>query len=251
MKRSGLLRLATVAASCVLLGWTIFTFPILSRTASAERLAGRLISGVPAKADVIEGRLAEIDASTPSDPGRAATKRAEAIMRLALYEEAAASTRTDLADARLKSLQRSLREALHFIPSDPYLWLVLFSIENAAVGYRSDHLEYLRMSYRLGPHEGWISLKRNPVTLAMLPALDAELARDVLDEFAALVENDLHQEAAAIFANTNPANRDRILARLASVSEPNRRRFSQELAIRLPYVAVPGISREDQRPWKR
>ena len=146
-----------------------------------------------------------------------------AVLNLYLYEEAFAASRADLIDTRLRNLLRSVKAALNCAPADAYLWLLLFSIENASGGFKADNLAYLRTSYLMGPHEGWIAIKRNPVALAMLPGLDPALAQTVLDEFASLVQNGLYEEAASIFAAANPIVRERLLARVAEIplAEPS------------------------------
>lgn len=247
----GLDRLLAVCLGGVLLCWSFINLPAFWRAADAEHMAAEIIAGKSFRDDLVSARLAEADAPDPLGLCRAGTRRAASILRLYLYEDAFAAGRTDLVDTRLPELDRGLREALHCIPSDPYLWLLLFSAENAANGFKAANLEYLRMSYALGPHEGWISLKRNPVALALLSALDARLSGVVLGEFASLVENGLYEEASAIFVNTNPAIRERLLSALTEVPEINRRRFSQVLDTHLPFVAIPGIVRENDEPWKR
>lgn len=219
------------------------------RTASADRTAAAILTGRSFPAELVTRYVGDASSADVLGLCRATAKRSAVVLELYLYEEAIVAARADLIDVRLRSLRDSIKAALHCAPADAYLWLLLFSIENASGGFRAANLEYLRTSYLMGPHEGWIAVKRNPVALAMLPGLDPELARTVLDEFASLVQNGLYDESAVIFANANPVVRDRLLIRLADVPEINRRRFAKALESQLPSVAVPGIDR-DERPWR-
>src|SRR5262245_55695118 len=55
------------------------------------------------------------------------------------------------------------------------------------------------MSYRVGPHEGWIALKRSRALVPILEVLPSDLQADVIEEFASLVQNHLYAEAADLF----------------------------------------------------
>ena len=246
-----LARLGSVCFGCMTLAWALVSFPVFWRAADPERVAFDITAGRSFRTDLIGRDIAEMEALNASGLCRARARRAEAILRLYLYEDAFAKGRTDLFDAASLPLASSLRAALQCDPSDAYLWLLLFSVENTTRGFRPDNLEYLRMSYDFGAHEGWIALKRNPVALAMFSALDQSLARRALDEFAALVENGLFEESANIFAGTPPAIRDKLLERLSDIPIENRRRFSKAITEQLPSVVIPGVGREARQPWER
>lgn len=251
MRANDLARAGTVCVGCLLFGWAVVTLPLFWRSAAANRDAADILGGHSVPTELILRDIADVE--TDDTPGHCGptSKRSAAVLWLNLYRDAMVADRVDLLDARLEKLVRSLREALHCSPSDSYLWLLLFSAENTAKGFEPEHLDYLKKSYALGPREGWVAIKRSPVALAMLPALDAPLAATVLDEFASLVEDGLYEETAATFATTNPAVRDRLLARLADLPEADRRGFARALEVHLPFIAVPGIVRENDQPWRR
>lgn len=234
---------------CICLAWSGMSLPGAWYQAGTLRIAAKIIGGESFKADLIESNVADTTLVEPLGLCRPSVRRAAAILRLYLYEDAFASGRSELIDGDLASLRASLRRALSCLPTDAYLWLVLFSAENAAEGFKADNLEYLRRSYRFGPHEGWIALKRCPVVLAMLPTLDAGLRAQVLDEFASLIDNDLVDEAVAIFASVNLSVRQPLLDRIATLSVDRRERFADALGQILPSVSVPGITRHKNEPW--
>jgi hypothetical protein len=236
--------------ACILLAWSFLSFPVFWRTAGAGRAATEIIAGRSFAPELIAAELPALETKTPWGLCWPAAKRANAILRLYLYEASFRAGQVNKIDERLQALEHQLKDTLRCAPSDSYLWLVLFSIENARVGFDSRHLEYLRASYVLGPNEGWISLKRSPVALAMLSVLDEDLSQKALAEFEAMVANGLYAESAAILANANPAVHERVLAGLSAVPLEARRRFADELKEKLPSASVPGVVRDQTRPWK-
>ena len=76
----------------------------------------------------------------------------------------------------------AIRQSLACSPADPFFWLALYALEPSAP------LNYLTASYRLGPNEGWIALKRNPVAFANFDELPDDLRRIVVQEFVRIVE---------------------------------------------------------------
>ncbi|MCG2643787.1 MULTISPECIES: hypothetical protein [Bradyrhizobium] len=245
------MRAAVVCCGCLLAGWAAATLPIFRQTEGADRAAAAILTGRSFPTDLVTRYLDDTKDADVFGFCRATVRRSRAVLALYLYEEAFASGRPDLIDTRLQNLRGSVKAALHCAPADAYLWLLLFSIENETGGFKADNLAYLRMSYLMGPHEGWIAIKRNPVALAMLPGLDPTLAQTVVDEFAELIQNGLYEESSAIFAGVNPIVRDRLLTRIAEIPRPSRERFAKALSAKLPAVTVPGIDREDDRPWKQ
>ncbi|HLZ07107.1 MAG TPA: hypothetical protein VKT80_00845, partial [Chloroflexota bacterium] len=125
MSLAGLDRLFAICLGCILLGWSVINLPAFWRTADAERMAAEIVGGRSFQTELVDARLAEAEAPDALGLCRASAKRAAAVLRLYLYEEAFAIGRTDLVDDRQKALDRDLREALHCLPSDPYLWLLL------------------------------------------------------------------------------------------------------------------------------
>jgi hypothetical protein len=108
---------------------------------------------------------------------------------------------------------------------------------------RPDNLLFLRMSYDLGPYEGWIAIKRNRVALAAFAALTSDLAERAISEFVGLVRWGLISEAADIAAGTAPPLRRVLFARLKDLSYEQRRVFASTIYRReIDDVPVPGIA---------
>jgi hypothetical protein len=104
------------------------------------------------------------------------------------------------------------------------------------------------MSYRLGPNEGWVALKRNPIAFANFDWLPSDLAEDGISEFVGLVRSQRFFDAAAnILVGPAWRVRDQVLPRLAELSERDRKTFAQVLQSRGYDVSIPGIQLQKHR----
>jgi hypothetical protein len=126
-----------------------------------------------------------------------------------------------LVDDRMDGLDVALRKSLSCAPADPYLWLALFWLRNTRDGFSTPNLDLLRMSYLVGPNEGWVVLKRSHIALAMFDGLPRDLADEAIAEFARLVKSELYTEAMEILSGPGWPHRDRLMAALASVPPRN------------------------------
>ena len=158
--------------------------------------------------------------------------------------EVAASAKDRPHGEDLKSLGDVIRSSLSCAPADPFLWLALYWVEVTENGSKPDYLNYLRLSYQLGPHEGWIVLKRNPLAFGAFQQLPPDLRENVIDEFVAMVRDSrFSDQAADILIGPAWPERDLILPHLTQISEYDRKRFADVLYGR-GYVNVPGIGLE-------
>ena len=168
---------------------------------------------------------------------------ADPLLWLALYslEVAASANDRQHLDEYLKSLGNAIRSSLSCTPADPFLWLALYSVEVTENGFKPDYLKYLRVSYRLGPHEGWIALKRNPLAFAAFQQLPPDLGENAINEFVALLESGLSDQAAEIIIGPAWPERELILSHLTRLSDYERQSFADALHRRGYDLNVPGI----------
>jgi hypothetical protein len=101
-------------------------------------------------------------------------------------------------------------------------------------------LNYLTASYRLGPNEGWVALKRNPVAFANFDELPDDLRRIVVLEFVRIVEMDAIGDAIKIFVGPAWDQRELILSQMGQVPLPQRQHFQAALTGAGYDVLVPG-----------
>ena len=91
-----------------------------------------------------------------------------------------------------------------------------WKVPKRAFGF--DNFRILRMSYRLGPNEAWIALKRNRIAFARFRRLPPDLAEDAIDEFTRLVKANFIDQAVDIFTGPAWPERDLLLSRLEPCS---------------------------------
>lgn len=209
--------LAAVACSSV--AWGTTTLPAFvdqTRLDGAKDLILRNVPVSDAELDDLGLLLSRAVAEKDCMP---AIDRSAAVIRLRRAENALASG--DRVDDRMGELDAAVRKSLGCAPADPHLWLVLFWLRNIRQGLSDANFDLLRMSYRLGPNEGWIVVKRSAMALAMFDALPPDLSADVVAEFARLVKTELYTEAIDLLKGPGWAHRDTLLAGLAAVPQRN------------------------------
>jgi hypothetical protein len=248
-RASGLLRAHLLARSfvivvgCLAVSWGVVEFPVFWQESSLERVGDRIIAGAPFKPEIIARQSSLINSIGRSAHCRPAALRGAAIVRLRMVEAAISENDRDHIDEQLKILGNVIRSSLACSPADPFLWIVLFWMENAQSGADPSYLKYLRMSYHLGPNEGWIAIKRNPIVLANLASLPPDLAEAGISEFVALVRSHFYSEAGDIVAGLDWPTRVLLFARLREVNEVDRQTFAKLLHDRgLDNTPVPGTA---------
>ena len=236
---STITRLILAIAGTMTMAWAIVVISALLSERVIVDVAGAVAAGEAFKPEV----LAAVDARTESGSRlRSSVLGKAAVIRLRRAENATSSGDPDLLDQRLESLAQIVDEAFQNAPADPFLWLVRFWLDTTRNGLGPDNLRFLRMSYELGPYEGWIAAKRNRFALAAFPALPSDLRELAISEFVGLVRWDFVPEASAIAAGTAPPLRSILFARLKDLSYEKRSAFANAIYRReLDDVPVPGI----------
>ncbi|UGY21727.1 hypothetical protein [Bradyrhizobium septentrionale] len=221
IRRAGvwLARGLLAAAACSSVAWGATTLPDFVDQTRLDGARDVILRNVPisdAELDALGPALARAAARSDCMP---AIDRSTAVIRLRLAENALASG--DRVDARMGELDAAIHKSLGCAPADPYLWLVLFWLRNIRQGLTDANFDLLRMSYRLGPNEGWIVVKRSAMALAMFDALPPDLSGAVVAEFARLVKTELYTEAIDLLKGPGWAHREKLLAGLATVPKRN------------------------------
>src|SRR5215469_1120880 len=212
------LRTSAMLAGLIGIAWGVAEFSALREESTIKKIADRILVGQVYKYDILLKQASLVAATDNPKPCRPLTVRSAAVVRLRLAEisdNAAlgpAPDRTNLAvDA--------IRQSLACSPADPFFWLALYALEPSAP------LTYLTTSYRLGPNEGWIALKRNPVAFANFDELPDDLRRVVVQEFVRIMEMDAIDDAMKIFVGAAWDNRELILSEMDQLPLRQRRKF--------------------------
>ena len=153
-------------------------------------------------------------------------------------------------DNRIPDLIARTRQALAHNPNDSFSWLALFwlcSWDSKSAPPRC--LDYLRMSYRVGPNEGWIAERRNALAHKYFHELPLDLREAVATEFNGLVNSSLFIKAADLFIAAPSSVRENLAVYFSEIEESRRNFFFLELRSR-GLTKLPHEARDDdsQRP---
>jgi hypothetical protein len=233
------------AAACAAWGWS--TFPIFAQRYNIQRIAPQVISGQSFDTSFLQSMLPPTLNS--ADPCQASLLNAAAIVRLRLFESAISNAERKLVSDTMRSLREAVGRALSCSPTQPFLWFLQYWLEVNENGFSNKALQYLRMSYLLGPNEGWISAKRNGFSLAIYDQLPEDIAAEVIPEFVSLVRSGLHSQAVSNLSGPGWPKREVLLAALAPIPESRKYEFSKYLRAEGIYLNVPGLVPIDRRPW--
>ncbi|MCK1353547.1 hypothetical protein IVB56_21255 [Bradyrhizobium sp. CW7] len=202
------------------------------------------------KTSVLEEVLAPIQASPAPTVVRSNLIRLDALIRLRIAQEATGSKKPEEADAAAAVAEDRLNSYLALNPADSFLWLMLYSIENMRNGFDARMVGFLDQSYKSGPLEGWIALRRNRLALAAYPALNETIRDTVISEFAGLVASDFTEGAALNLVGIGWGQRDRLLTSLQRVDIVAREALAKRLLREGVTVNVPGVQ-IDERLWRQ
>jgi hypothetical protein len=242
-------RIATVSLGLAAVGWGIFVAPVVWRQASMALLGTKIIAGERFKAGILEEYLAGTQPDVRDGLCQPVTLRTLAVVRLRLAEEAISDGDGALIDQTQSAGETALRRSLSCTPTEPFLWFALFWMQNSERGLQQDNFRLLRMSYRVGPNEGWLSIRRNRLTIAIYPSLPSDLKQAATDEFVQLVKSDLITEAADILTGPGRPVSSMLLARLQGVDERTLRYLAVLLAAKGLDDTFPRLDTSSRFPW--
>jgi hypothetical protein len=230
--------------------WGGYTVQIAWQQSGFQQIASHLIAGDRFAAKVFVALTPQLDASNQGKWSHPSAARDVTLIRLRMFENVIVDGEQNLVDMQITKLHGALAKSLENAPADPFLWAVLFWLENTQNGYDQDHLKYLRMSYALGPNEGWIAVKRNRVALAIFRLLPADLAQDAKMEFVRMVSSRMYDQAADILVGPGWGIRSALLAGLNETTDLDRQLFVRAV-FNLGYdIIVPGVQLPEKRPWQ-
>jgi hypothetical protein len=243
------MRLGLLVAGSAALVFATLVLVVSPQPVALERAAVRIVMGDRYKAEELD-RFVGADELAFQPLVRAASLRSAAVVALRQAEESIANgQRTDI-DRHMDALERGLRHALTIGPADTFLWLALFWRETFAGGFEPTRLSMLEMSYRTGPREGWVAVRRNAWTLGLYSRLGSDLQEAAAAEFIGLVASRF-METVSILTGPGWSVHDVLIPRLAMVDELQRKAFARALYQQGYDVQIPGIVRPDDRPWSR
>jgi hypothetical protein len=247
-----LTRIFVGGLGCIAVVWGLVTLPIFWRQSALERTAQSIIGGVAYKPEALAGVLPVIEEMEKARFCDPTALRSAAIIRLRIAELSHSANAQEQFDKQIDAAAESIRESLSCSPADPFLWLALYWLETTEHGYKPQDLKYLRLSYQLGPNEGWIALRRNGITFAMLQSspdwcdprvcILSKFSDIAINEFVRLVSSGFYDQAVDVFTGSAWPDRELILPHLAVIAEQDKRRFADVLHRRGFDINVPGVA---------
>ncbi len=229
--------------------WGVSTSPVFWRDARLDHVADNILNGETFKRETLQGLLADADAAEKVWI-RPEVLRSAAIIRLRLVEQGTSIKRDKPSGPVIDQLAASIRRSLSAAPADPFLWLALFWAQTMKDNWGKQDFANLRMSYFVGPHEGWVAVQRNYVAVSHFSELPPDLADAAVTEFKDLVASGYYEPAIKTLAGPGWPIRDVLLHRLEDAPEEVRNLFART-ADRLGYdIDVPGVTRPEPRPWR-
>jgi hypothetical protein len=226
------LRASALLVGLIGLVWGVSNFSALREEFTIKKIADRILFGDVYKYEILL-KQASLVAPTENPKPCPVTVRSAAVIRLRLAEISDTAALGPSPD-RTNLAVDAIRQSLACSPADPFLWLALFALKPSAP------LEYLTASYRLGPNEGWIALKRNPVAFANFDELPEDLRGIVVQEFVRILEMNAYGDAMKIFVGPAWDHRELILSQMDQVPLPQRQELQAALARAGYDVLVPG-----------
>lgn len=247
---AALVRLPFLLLAVAALAWVGFVAPGVLFEQRLIRASERIVAGETYSSDAMEALAAQLDKER--DYKRSPSVLAPiSIVRLRLVEGAIARNETASINANLISLRQALNEAVASSPYNSFQWLLLFWLVRTQHAFDPRDLQYLWMSYELGPLEGWVALKRSPMALAIHPLLPTKFKEAAFEEIINLVRSHYYAQVANILSTSSPIVRKEIAPRLIALSLTDRqilyRHLVGEAVTDLP---VPGIDAVPSRPWR-
>jgi hypothetical protein len=244
------LRVGLAALGCAAIVWGSFFFVISWPQATVERAAARIIDAETYRLSDLKHLRSMAMEMQDTGPCRPLIARSAAIIQLRLAEIETAQPQPGEPEKELEQARAQIARSLACSPADPFLLMSLFWLNTLQFGFNSADLDLLRLSYRLGPNEGWVGLRRFSLALAVIKQLPPELVRAMVDDFVNLVGAAIYPQMVDRFIPADLATRKMLLSALDRLSDFHRRNFAAYMkssGIETP--AFEGEKREP-RPWQ-
>jgi hypothetical protein len=244
-----LARTFTCLLGLAAIAWGGCELPLFWRQTPLDRMASEILQGQTFATPALMDEAKRIEASEKSSSCNPAALNDAAAIRLAIVDNLMAEHDRTLLTSAYGSLNQATRAALSCAPADSFEWLTLFWLDLSGHGFTAKNAVFLRLSYALGPNEGWIALRRNRLAIALFPRLPSDLAEDAVDEFVNLVDTDsLYPETAEIFSSASPVVQQRLAEALSSAKPIPRETFARTIYDNGVNIQIPGVERPS-RPW--
>jgi hypothetical protein len=231
--------------------WGGFVFPVFWQQIRLDQMASEYVEGRTQPMQSLLDETRRTEAAERASLCNPLTLHDIVILRLAIVEEAMQQRNIHLISSTYSPIDDAIKESLACAPTDSAAWLILFWQElTKRRAAQTDMMNYLRLSYTLGPNEGWIALWRNRLAIAMFEQLPDDLKDDALREFVGLVDTErLYPETIQIFGEAPPPVQALILRRFEQTAPIPRQIFATALHEKGLGQGIPKAWIADTKAW--
>jgi hypothetical protein len=250
MRDFSAVRLILVSLAIIISLWAAATFPIFWSQTIIIKIGSRIAAGEPFKQAPLLLIRPQLDYLERQEWPTPESLHNVALIEIRLTELELERGEEITGNLQFTHAQNAIESALCLTPSDGFMWLALFWLRKTRDGMSEKAVPYLRMSYLVGPHEGWIAVRRNRMVTPLLSILPRDLANLAVSEFGDLIASGYIEAAADILTGPGWGNHELLLKSLVNVPEDARRQFADAVYDLGFDVRVPGVEQRGNRPWR-
>lgn len=228
--------------------WAPLALRALPDLGTMRDLADRIASGDGFRPDVIRARADEANraSSTTCD---VVYLRSAVLVEARAAELAFAEANLAEIDPRYEAVSRTAQRLLDCAPTQALGWLTLVWVETSRFGWRPGLLRLLAESYRTGPNETWIQVRRSPIAMNLYGQLPDALRKEAVDEYLELVGLYQLDLVVGIYTRLDDGTRGVVLSRLNEVPSHPRSVFARQISRAGLPIDLPGLLQRPDRPW--
>jgi len=230
----------------VAVGWVSIVFPAFLLTGPARTVAKLIVED-----DRLQPNgLAELHERLQNERLALVPPKlvaAKALVRLRLADEEAQTSQQIVAKRIFDEVNNEITAALFEVPGDSFLWMMYYSTAVARTGSQLEHIDYLVQSYKAGPNEGWIALRRNRLSLSLPPPLISMLKKYIVAEFAAITNSGFVEDAASNLALVGRDQQELLATGVSTLDIEPRTILAKKLAEEGSQLTIPGVTLDDKR----
>ena len=212
-----------------------------------ENMAFRINTGQAYDYDV----LARTSVRDPDPPGCDLNgMRQHLIVRSELLNAAIESGAIDQIDAVSDELWSASERLLICEPSDSFSWLMRYWLMTRRVGLTPDTFAALERSYRFGPREAWIAVRRNQLAISVFDYLPATLKAQALTEYVDLLRAYVTSAPVEVFVRSKPNVRRALMDATRQLPDTLRNSLLSTLEVRVADFDFRPYDPNPVRPWR-
>lgn len=174
-----------VAAACV--AWAVLVGPPAAGARATGELGKQVAAGNNFRPEVLQAVLDSPPQRLAGTDCYVADLRGRMLIATRMAELALNDGDMQLLPRRLGMARDLARRLLACEPYDSQAWLALYWSSGHLDGFGGRVFDFLAMSYRTGPLEGWIAFRRNPQAASVLGELSDTTRMQVINEWQHLV----------------------------------------------------------------